>query len=197
METKTNSTLVVFRNITIGYAHLLEPSAIQGSTNEPKYSCVVLIPKTDKEAITAYKNAVNEAISIGVQKKWGGKKPAILKLPLRDGDKEKPDNPEYKGMVFINTSSKIDRKPEIVDRRRNPITDPNEIYSGMVCNVAVNFYPFNKAGNIGIAAGLGALQKVSDGERLSGGVSAQAIFEDEGEDPYNDYPEGDEMDFNI
>ena len=51
--------------------------------------------------------------------------------------------------------------------------------------MSVNFYAFNANGNRGVAAGLGNIQFVRDGERLSGKASADADFdvlEDDDED---------------
>ena len=66
--------------------------------------------------------------------------------------------------------------PQVVDRKVNPILDPMMVYSGCYCNVSVNFYAFNANGNRGVAAGLGNIQFVKDGERLSGKASADADF---------------------
>ena len=69
------------------------------------------------------------------------------------------------------------------------VTDPMMVYSGCYCNVSVNFYAFNANGNRGVAAGLGNIQFVKDGERLSGKASADADFdalEDDGGDVLGD-----------
>ncbi len=42
--------------------------------------------------------------------------------------------------------------------------------------VSINFYAFNTNGNKGIACGLGNIQKVRDGEPLSGRTSAADDF---------------------
>ena len=52
-----------------------------------------------------------------------------------------------------------------------------DVYSGCYCNVTVNFYPYNKPMNQGIATGLGNVQFVRDGERLSGKASADEDFD--------------------
>ena len=65
----------------------------------------------------------------------------------------------------------------MVDRKVNPVVDPMMVYSGCYCNVSVNFYAFNANGNRGVAAGLGNIQFVRDGERLSGKASADADFD--------------------
>ena len=51
------------------------------------------------------------------------------------------------------------------------------VYSGCFCNVSVNLYPFNANGNRGVAAGLGNIQFVKDGDRLSGRASADSDFD--------------------
>lgn len=65
------------------------------------------------------------------------------------------------------------------------IIDQSEVYSGCYCNVSVTFYGYNSNGNRGIAAGLGNVQFVKDGEALGGRSKASDDFEamaDEDED---------------
>ncbi len=66
--------------------------------------------------------------------------------------------------MFLNATR---RCPQIVDRKVQLILDPMECGSGDYCNVSVNFYGFSASGNRGVAAGLGNIQKVKDGERLA------------------------------
>ena len=76
---------------------------------------------------------------------------------------------------FLNATSKD--APQVVDRHVQPIMDPMMVYSGCFCNVSVNLYPFNANGNRGVAAGLGNIQFVKDGDRLSGRASADSDFD--------------------
>ena len=108
------------------------------------------------------------------KKKWGGTIPKKLKLPLRDGDEEREEDEAYQGHFFINANST--KKPGIVDADLNPIMDKDEFYSGCYGRASINFYPFDAAGNKGIAVGLNNLQKTEDGERLAGGSSAEDDF---------------------
>ncbi|MBR6900591.1 MAG: DUF2815 family protein, partial [Synergistaceae bacterium] len=149
--------------------------SINGS--EAKYSLSCIIPKSDTKTLKAIENAIEAAKELGREKRWGGKIPtgSGFRLPLRDGDIDRPDDSVYKNCMFVNANSKD--APQIVDRHVMPITDPLECGSGDYCFVTVNFYPYNSNGNKGIAAGLGNIQKVKDGERLSGRVSASADFE--------------------
>lgn len=165
----------------ISFANIWEPKAINDS--EPKYSVSCVIPKSDKKTVTKIQKAVEAAKEDGKARRWSGKIPPNLKLPLRDGDIDRPDDENYADSYFLNATSKD--APQVVDRRVQPITDPMMVYSGCYCNVSVNFYPFNANGNRGVAAGLGNIQFVKDGERLSGRASADADFnalDDEEED---------------
>ena len=170
----------------ISFANIWEPKSINGS--EEKYSVSCLIRKTDKATLDRLQKAIDAAIEDGKTRKWGGKIPPNLKMPLRDGDNDRPDAENYKGVMFINATSKD--APQVVDRRKNPIIDPMQVYSGCYCNVSVNLYAFNANGNRGVACGLGNIQFVSDGERLSGRATADADFDDLGDGDF-----GDDMDF--
>jgi len=59
------------------------------------------------------------------------------------------------------------------------ITDRDKFYSGCYGRASIIFYPFNIDGNKGIACGLGNLQKLSDGEPLTGRSSAEDDFKAE------------------
>ena len=142
------------------------------------FSCIS--PKSDKATLTKIHNAIEAAKEEAKGKKWGGKIPPNLKLPLRDGDIDRPDDENYADCMFLNATSKD--APQIVDRKVKPILDPMDCGSGDYANVSVNFYGFNANGNRGIAAGLGNIQKVRDGERLSGRTTASADFEELGDE---------------
>ena len=180
----TQSSTKVKIPCRISYANIWEPKSVNGS--EAKYSVSCVFPKSNQELVNKVNAAIEAAKELGRDKKWGGKIPAgpNFKTPLRDGDIERPDDENYKGCFFINTNSK--EAPQIVDRRVQPITDSMECGSGDYCNVTVNFYPFNANGNRGIAAGLGNIQKIKDGERLAGRTSAASDFDDLGDENYED-----------
>ena len=114
--------------------------------------------------------------------KWGGKIPPNLKLPLRDGDIERPDDEAYAGSWFLNANSR--QAPEVVDRKVQRILDQSEVYSGCYGQISVTFYGFNTNGNRGIAAGLGNIQKLRDGEPLGGKANAAEEFETYDDDDF-------------
>ena len=179
MSVKTTSPTKVIVPCRISFANIWQAKSINGG--EEKYSVSCLIPKEDKTTLMKIHKAIEAAKEAAKSKKWGGRIPPNLKLPLRDGDIDRPDDENYAGHMFFNAASKD--APQIVDRKVQPILDPMECGSGDYCNVSVNFYGFAASGNKGVAAGLGNIQKVRDGERLSGKTPATSDFEEiDGED---------------
>ena len=162
MVRNLSSTKVVTSPVRLSYANLLEAKSVGGGT--PKYGVSLIIPKSDTKLIETINNAIEAAIQEGVST-FGGKVPNrnTLKLPLRDGDTDRSDDPAYADSYFINANSLT--PPEIVDKSLNPILDRSEIYSGMYARVSINFYAFNSNGNRGIACGLGNVQRLKTGSR--------------------------------
>jgi hypothetical protein len=156
---------IVTGKVRFSYANVFEPQSVNGS--EPKYSVSLIIPKSDKKTLDKINKAIEVAKKEGVSK-LGGKIPANLKTPLRDGDLDRPDDEAYSNSYFINANSKV--KPGIVDKDLQAIMDPTELYSGCYGRASIVFYAYNANGNKGIAAGLQNLQKLEDGEPL-GGIS--------------------------
>lgn len=169
---EVKSTKVVTGKVRFSYLHVWEPQAIEGSS-EKKYSVSLIIPKSDKVTLAKINEAVEAAKEAG-KAKFGGKIPAALKLPLRDGDVERPDDEAYEDAYFLNATAKT--KPGIVDKDLNPILDQDELYSGCYGRASVNFFAFNTSGNKGIACGLNNLQKLADGDSLGGRSTAESDF---------------------
>lgn len=180
MAKKISNTAIVTGEVRLSYPNLLQPRASEDGA-EPKYSVCVLIPKTDTETVQLVRDAMKAALNDGVAKVFGGKKPAKLTFALRDGDAELADGTktgeEYAGHYFFNASAK--RRPQVVDRRRNNVTDEEEIYGGMYAKVSVNFYAYSAKGNNGVAAGLNGVLKTRDGERLGNSSNVFSDFADD------------------
>jgi len=174
MSKEANKTRVITGKVRLSYVRVFEPHSIDGE-QEKRYSLAVIIPKTDTKTIAMVKKAVEAAKEEGMQK-FGGKIPTNFKLPLRDGDEERPEDEAYKNSYFVNAKS--NSKPEVVDRYNIPITNPELVYSGCFGRISMNFFAFNSGGNKGIAAGLGNVQKLEDGEKLSARLTAEEDFAD-------------------
>ena len=178
----TMSIKVITGKVRASFVHVFEPQSINGS--EPKYSCSLIIPKSDTVTVGKIREAIEQAKQEGVPK-WGGKIPPNLKLPLRDGDVDRPEDHAYADSYFINATSQ--EQPGVVDRKRVKITDPLAIYSGCYIRASINIYPFNANGNRGIAAGLSNIQFWEDGEPLNGRVRAEDEFDALDDDDADDF----------
>lgn len=176
------STKVVTGKVRFSYANIFKSRSYNGG--DEKFSVCLLINKEDKATIKKINEAVEAAIQEGISSKWNGKKPANLKLPLRDGDIDREDDEACAGMMFLNANST--QKPGIVDKDLMEILDPDEVYSGCYGRASISFYPFNVNGNRGVGVGLNNIQKLSEGERLGGSrASAEDDFSDDFEDEEN------------
>ena len=154
---------VITSKVRFNFTNLFTPKKLEDS-DELRYSLCILIPKSDLETINKINEAILNAKGKGLEK---FKDLDNIKNPLRDGDKEKPDNENYKNHYFINTTSKY--QPGVVNKDLNKITNPEEIYPGCYGRVSINFYPFEKNGTSGIGCGLQNVQKICDGDKI--GVS--------------------------
>lgn len=163
--------------VRFSYLHVFEPQAMQGSTKK-KYSVSLIIDKTDTENLNKVRRGIELATQAGLTTKLGGAVRPTDKNPLRDGDTERPNDEAYRGKYFVNASCGEAQAPGIVDKNRRPIMDKTEVYSGMFGRANINFYAFNTNGNRGIACGLNHIQKIADGEPLSGRLNAEDAFDD-------------------
>ncbi|MGI6236271.1 MAG: DUF2815 family protein [Candidatus Excrementavichristensenella sp.] len=171
-------------NTRWSYANVWEAKSINGGA--PKFSVSLIIPKTDTATIEKINKAIRAAYEEGQSKLKGTSKymPDLddLKLPLRDGDKERKGDPTYAGCMFINANSST--APGIVDADRQPILERSEVYSGVYGRASITLYAFNSNGNRGIACGLNNLQKIRDGEPLGSRSRAEDDFDTDDDDDF-------------
>ena len=170
-------------NVTTGearlsYVHLFKPHAQQPGAEE-KFSCTVLVPKSDTATKARIDAAIEAAKQKGINGKWNGVCPPIVPHPVHDGDGVRPSDgmpfgPECKGHWVFTASAKADYPPEIVDQNGNPMINQSEMYSGGYALVNVEFYPYMYGGKKGIGCGLGPVKKVRDGEALGGSAPTAA-----------------------
>ena len=171
-------------NTRWSYANVWDPKSINGGT--PKYSVSLIIPKSDTATVNKINAAIQAAYEEGQGKLKGNGKSvpplSAIKLPLRDGDLERPDDEAYRDSYFINANSAS--APGIVDADCSPILERSEVYSGVYGRASINLYAFNSNGNRGIACGLNNLQKIRDGEPLGGKSRAEDDFAPEDDESF-------------
>ncbi len=165
---------VIFGPCRLSYTHVFNRYNPDGPQEEGKFMTNVLIPKDEKETIKAIETAIEAAKKAAIVSKWGGKEPKKLDMPLRDGDDKDDEN--YDDKLYVNAKSST--RPGIVDRKKVPIVDEEEIYSGVWAIVSVTFFGYDKNGNRGIACGLNNIMKFKDDDHFGGRVSAESDFGD-------------------
>lgn len=160
------------------FPELFEAKKMEGTAGEPKFSVVMVFPKTVDI------KALKDLAAAAIEEKYGRdpvtkklKTPPNFRNPFRDGDTEMTAEgaPKYPGCIFVSASSQ--KQPGIVGPANVPLTNPNEVYGGMYARAYVNCYVYDKSGNRGVAFGLQALQKTKDGEPFGGGrVNPTTVF---------------------
>lgn len=179
--------------VKLSFPHLF--TAVQGTddngnpSGKPKFNTACLFP-------AGADLSVLEAEIARVAKEAFPKKPLKgLRIGLRDqGEK---DYAGYEDGAFFLTCSS-ERRPPVVDRKRNPVTEEDDAYPGADAILTLRVFPFSVKGD-GIGFGLQAVQLLGTGEHLAGapanpndefeeleeladGESADSIFgDDDGE----------------
>lgn len=178
-----SETSVITPPGTASYAFVFNAQPSMNAGQEPKFSLTVLVDKDEDF------KAMKKAVIAAAEKKFGEKaramiKKGIIKTPFRDGDIEREDDPLYAGKIFF--SAKSGTKPQVVDKRLNPIVDEMDFYSGCVCRASVNAFGYDVNGNKGVALGLNNVQKLGEGERIAGRKPAADEFDAWGDDDDED-----------
>lgn len=173
-------TRVSLEMVRLSYPHLFQPRAVNpGDT--PKYGAALLIPKFIQTAQGPAANPAIAQLQAAEQAeratKWGANVPPTAKpLPLYDGDTDPKyaGQPEYAGVMILNTSAQD--QPVIVDQNLQKVMNPATFYSGCFVNADIGVYPYDQPMSKGTAAGLNGVQFVADGERIDGRPSAEQMF---------------------
>ena len=140
---------------------------------DPKFGLALYFPEG-----TNLKEMKAEAQRVGVEK-FGPKfvelvKKGKMNWPFADTeDMDDPEPPFDEPGTVVNFKSTD--KPGIVDADAEPIMDKSEVYSGMWARVSCRAFAYDNASK-GVAFALINVQKLDDGERLSGNPSAESDF---------------------
>ena len=177
---KIKDTSIRIGEVRFSYTAVFQPKKNDDGTPS-KYGVCIIIPKEDTETVNLVKEAIDAAKQRGKLEKWGGKIPANVTSCLRDGDIDREDDEAFAGCYFLNASSR--NKPGVKvleDGVVSDALDEEDFYSGCYGAVTLDFFPYESSGNKGVGAGLNNVIKTRDGERLSGGRSADEDFADLG-----------------
>lgn len=161
------------------YVNLFQPrqrtDAKGNPQGDPKYGLVLFFAEG-----TNLKEMKAAAQRVGIEK-FGPKfvdlvKKGKVNWPFQDTeDMDEPGAPFDEPGTAVNF--KTTDKPGIVDADAEPIMDKSDVYSGMQARVSCRVFAYDNASK-GVAFALINVQKIEDGERLSGNPSAEDDFAD-------------------
>jgi hypothetical protein len=206
MATKKLYIKVHTPEFRVSYPQVFQPKAVNPK-DEPKYSCVGLIPK-EVDLSKPIVNKKGKEISMGMRKamikllkkaypeefaahgtnwkEWDNR-PVLI---FRDGDKDKKYSKQkgYPGHFFFRMSSKD--VPGLVDVKRGkdgkrlPITEDKGgariFYPGCWARAVISMTTWEYMGKIGVTCYLNSLMKTRDDEPLGNRADAQTDFDDFG-----------------
>jgi ssDNA-binding protein len=160
---------------TLSFVNAFSPRPKAEGT-PPVFSCSLIFdPQQQKDvAFKALKDAVLEA----AQREWGTNfNQKTLVSPFRDAG-EKSYAGYLPGHVYISPWSK--NKPGIVDKNRQEIELPEQVWSGQLVRANVTPFAWSHTGRRGVSFGWNGLQIIrSEGrERLDGRPKASDAFND-------------------
>lgn len=175
-------TQVITGECRLSFVNLFEPRTFR-ETDTPKYSVTIIVPKSDEKTVKAIKTAIQKAAEKGAQKHFGGRVPTNVANTFKDGDTETDDMgdlvnikyPEYKGCYYMRLQTKF--KPKVLNKERQEIIDPTEVYSGCYGRVSLTCFAYSGDGKRGVSACLNNVMKTRDGEPLTSQLSGDEFGE--------------------
>jgi len=188
MPGEARSEVIISPEGVLMFEHLFRPRADQKTRDgRPKFTATLCIkPKFQK---TAQFKAMKAAVDGCIAEKWGDQKPKKLKVPfLTVEDLDKVPQGIEDGDIFIRVTAV--NKPKLVDQHVQEILDESELYAGCRVRMSIQAYTWtDDKGGKGVSFGLNNVQKIGDGDHLSGGSRAEDDFDevetDEEEDLLN------------
>jgi len=197
------TTEVVLKNVRLSFPHLFEPSQ-STDDSDPKFRAAFLIDPNTEEGKANFRRMLT-AVKAACEAEWGD--PERYKTIKADrvcfGKGETQVSQEtgqpydgYPGMLFAKASSPMKRRPQVVGRRLNPVTEADGIiYGGCYVNAMLRVYTITdkKRGGNGVFATLEAVQFFRDGQPFGAGpVDVNSVFDDLGDDFADDGAAGDD-----
>lgn len=160
---------------TLSFQNLTTPRA-RAEGADAVYSCTLIFDQKAQKS-DAYKAMVN-AVTELARKEFGPKAniKAILEAVIKDAGTKDYEGFEQ-GHTFINPWSK--NKPGVVDRNREDVLLPEEIWSGQLVRANISPFAWKNSGKMGVSFGLNHVQIIdTDRPRLDGRPTARSAFDD-------------------
>ncbi len=195
----------------VSHPHVFKASSVAPNDPKKKFSVTMLIRKdtdmmgTDRAKAPAVKKprSIKQVILNAKVATFGADKAKWppLESPVGDGDgeagldKNRKPKEGYAGHWVIKCTSQEDQRPEVRDQNNAPITVESDFYAGCFARAAVYVYVWEFAGKFGVSFILDSVQKLKDGPKLGGRLSADEDFSPVSSGEESEAAEDDDMDF--
>lgn len=149
----------------VSFPHVFQPSKKDG-----KFGCgMIFEPDTDFSGLKA-------AIKAAIVDKWPTKVPNGLQLPLKNGTET--GRIEYEGKYIINGKCYA-RRPGVCGPDKQPLEAESDFYAGCYARATIKCFAWDNPtfGTRGVSIVIQNIQKLEDGEPLTGGVKAEDDFD--------------------
>jgi len=160
---------------TLSFVNAFTPRP-RADGGEPVYNCSLIFDEQQQKS-PAYKALVAACIAAAKKEFGDNVNLKSVRMPFLDAGEKSYEG--YKpGYIYVNPWSK--NKPGIVDRNREDILAPEDVWSGQLARANVTPFAWINSGKKGVSLALNSLQIIeSKGrQRLDGRPSARAAFDD-------------------
>lgn len=149
-------TKVVTGPVSLAHCRLYRP--VEAFGQGPRFSAVILVPKTETRTIAVIRAAQANALAAGEAK--FGKAPLEWRDSFRDGDADPAleNNPQYAGHWFTTASSQT--PPGVIDSRRKPIFNTTTVTDGSLVRVSLNAFAYRHGETVGVGFALNHVQQL-------------------------------------
>jgi hypothetical protein len=154
--------------VRLVYPSLAEPRPDDAEIHAGKYTCMVLIPKSDEDTYNKLKAAAEHAATEKFKRVLPN-----LRMPIKDGDEKFDKDGEpigwYADHWYLNLSAKL--QPKMIDPIKRGMTrdEVETIKGGDWVRVRIAFAGYDSAGNKGVGSYVNVVQFIHAGDALGGG----------------------------
>lgn len=159
----------------LSFPTLFTPKIAKGAT-APKYGITVLLPPNDPQ-ISSIQTEVDAAKINTFPTGYDGADECFGEYDIKYQNKDYYDV-RFSGYWVLTSSAKEDDKPVVCDESLLPVTDPSEVYSGMIgwVNLNISGYIKGKGGIGGWLNGVMITKEESEFGRLDGRPTVEQMF---------------------
>lgn len=152
--------------VRLSFPNIFKPGKAMEEGKEPKFGATLLFPRGADISLLRKAAEATAAEKFGAD--WKSRR---LTFPFRDQG-EKQFAGYEPGCVFLNATST--KRPGVVNRDGTLLTDADALYAGVWALVTLRPFAYDNKLKKGVSFGLQNVQKLCEGERLSGGYSDPA-----------------------